>query len=111
MKINQLAAAVTDRMIVTFHFAVVAARAVAKGDLANQAGFFQITQRVIDGCVADAGQTPSRRFEDIAGGRVIFAFADHLKHRVSLRSQFMVAGFFCSLHSGFRLILNPDSVK
>lgn len=110
MKIDQLAAAVTDRVIVTFGFAIVATGAVAKADLANEAGFFQVAQRVVDGCVADAGQPTPRRFEDVAGGRMIFAFADHLKHRIALRSQFMV-GFLCFLHSGLRLILNFTLVK
>jgi hypothetical protein len=42
---------------------------------------------------------------------VVFAFADNLKHRFALRGQFMIAGFLCALHGGFRLILNLGSVK
>lgn len=111
MEIDKFAAAIADRVIVTSGLAIVAAGAVAKADFVNESGFFQVAQRVIDGCVTDAGQTLARRFEDVAGGRMIFAFEDHLKHRLPLRSQFMVAGFLFTLHSGLRLILNLDYVK
>ena len=111
MEIDQFAAAITDSVIVTIRLAVVTRGAVAEADFVNEPGLFQIAQRVVDGCVADARQTLARRFEDVAGGRVIFAFENHLKHRLSLRRQFMVAGFLLSLHSGLRLILNPVIVK
>ena len=96
-------------MIVTIQFAIVAAGAVTKIYLKNQAGFLQVTQGVVNSCVADAGQTLAGRFEDIAGRRVIVAFLDHLKDSFSLRRQLRFwLGF---LHDGFRLILNHEFVK
>src|SRR5215204_6373382 len=78
LEIHQLAAAVTDSVIVTFGLAIVATGAVAKTDFVYEPGFLEITQRVIDGGVADAGQTAPRRRKDVAGGGMIFSFADHL---------------------------------
>lgn len=111
MEIDEFAAAITDCVIVPIGFAIVAAGTIAKADLVHQASFFQVAQRIVDGRVADAGETPAGRFEYIAGGRVVFAFENDLKHGFPLRRQFMLAGFLCSLHSGFRLILNFASVK
>ena len=74
-------------MIVTIGFAIVAAGAIAKIYLVNQSGFPQIAQRVVDGCVADTGQATAGRFEDVAGSRVVIAFLDDLKDRLSLRRQ------------------------
>ena len=113
MKIDQLAAAVTDRVIVTFGFAIVAAGAVAKANLANQAGFFQVAQRVVDGCVADAGQSPACSLKDVAGGRVVIAFLDNLENRLPLWRQlrFRLVFLLCVFRDGFRLILNPLIVK
>jgi len=74
-------------MIVAIGFAIVAAGAVAKIYLVNQTSFFQVTQRVVNSCVTDAGQSPAGRFEDVAGSRVVVAFLDHLKDRFSLRRQ------------------------
>ena len=96
-------------MIVTIQFAIVAAGAVTKIYLKNQPGFLQVTQGVVNSCVADAGQTLAGRFEDIAGRRVIVAFLDHLKDSFSLRRQLRFGLGF--LHDGFRLILNRGFVK
>ncbi|MEN3328398.1 MAG: hypothetical protein V7638_3205 [Acidobacteriota bacterium] len=96
-------------MIVTIGFAIVAAGAVAKIYLVNQSGFLQVTQGVVNSCVADTGQTLASRFEDVAGSRVIVAFLDHLKDSFSLRRQLR---FWLSvLHDGFRLILNRGIVN
>ena len=96
-------------MIVTIDFAIIAAGAIAKIYLQNQPGFFQVTQGVVNSCVADTGQTLASRFEDIAGSRVIVAFLDHLKDSFSLRRQLRFwLGF---LHDGFRLILNQEFVN
>ena len=96
-------------MIVTIGFAIVAAGAVAKIYLVNQSGFLQVAQRVVNGCVADTGQAPAGRFEDVAGSRVVVAFLDHLKDRFSLRRQLRF--WVWLLHDGFRLILNRGFVK
>ena len=72
-------------MIVAIGFAIVAAGAVAKIYLENQTGFLQVTQGVVNSCVANAGQALSSCFEDVAGSRVIVAFLDHLKDSFSLR--------------------------
>ena len=115
MKINQLPAALTDRVIVTTSFAIVAAGTVAKIDFQHQTRFFQIAQRVVDGGIADAGQALPGGLEDIAGRRVVVARENHLKHRFPLPGQLVLADFpgvVCFLcHSGFRLILNPGIVK
>ena len=92
-------------MIVAIGFAIVAAGAVAKIYLVNQSGFLQVAQRVVNGCVADTGQTTAGRCEDVVGGRVVVAFLDDLKDRLSLRRQLRFWPGF--LHDGFRLILNP----
>ena len=73
-------------MIVAIGFAIVAAGTVAKVDFVNQAGFFQVAQRVVNGCVADTGQSPAGRLKDVAGSRVIVSFLDHLENCVSLGS-------------------------
>jgi hypothetical protein len=109
IEIDQLSAIVADSVIVTVGFAIVAAGAVAKIDFVDQAGIFQVAQRVVNGCVADTGQTPARRLKDIAGRRVIVAFLNHLENRLSLGSQLrLLLGFF---HDGLRLILIPTIVK
>ena len=91
-------------MIVTIELTIVAAGAVAKIYLVNQSGFLQVTQGVVNSCVADTGQAPAGRFEDVAGSRVVVAFLDDLKDSVSLRRQLRF--WLCLLHDGFRLILN-----
>lgn len=109
IKIDELSTIVADRMIVTIELAIVTARAVAKIYLVNQSGFLQVTQRVVNGCVADTGQAPAGRFEDVAGSRVVVALLDHLKDRLSLRRQLRF--WLRLLHDGFRLILNLGFVK
>ena len=74
-------------MIVTIGFTIVAAGAVAKIYLVNQSGILQVAQGVVNSCVTDTGQAPAGRFEDIAGSRVVVAFLDDLKDRLSLRRQ------------------------
>lgn len=96
-------------MIVTIDFAIVAAGAVTKLYLENQPGFFQVTQGVVNSCVADTGQTMACRFEDVAGSRVVVAFLDHLKDSFSLRRQLRFWLNF--LHNRLRLILNYEFVK
>ena len=100
-------------MIVAIGFPVVAARAISKIDFENQAGCFQIAQRVVNGCIADAGQALAGSLKDIAGGRVVISLLDHLKNRFPLRRQFrlFVSVLVCVLHDGFRLILNRGFVK
>lgn len=96
-------------MIVTIGLAIVSAGAVAEIYLVNQSGFLQVAQRVVNRCVADTGQAPAGRFEDVAGSRVVVTLLDHLKNRLSLRREL---GFWlCPLHDGFRLILNTRFVK
>ena len=108
MKINQLPAALADRVIVTISFAIVAAGTVAEINFEHETGFFQIAQRVIDGGVTDAGQALSRGLENIPSRGVIVAFENHLKHRLPLPGQLMLPSFLDFVrvfHYGFRLIL------
>ena len=86
IEVDQLSTIVTDGMIVAIGFAIVAAGTVAKVDFVNQPGFFQVAQRVVNGCVADTGQSPAGRLKDVAGSRVIVSLQDHLKNCVSLGS-------------------------
>ena len=72
-------------MIVTISFAIVTAGTVAKIYLVNQSGFLQVTQGVVNSCVADTGQSLASRFENVTGSRVVVAFPDHLKDSFSLR--------------------------
>src|SRR5437868_4977770 len=104
IEIDQLAAIVADRVIVTLGFAIVATGAVAKVDFVDQPGLFQVAQRVVDGCVADTGQSPAGSLEDIAGSGVIVPFPDHLKHCFPLRCQFWF--LLAVTQDGFRLILS-----
>ena len=104
IEIDQLPAVVTDRVIVTISFAIVAAGAVAKIYLVNQTCILQVAQRVVNGCVADTGQAPPGRLKDVAGGRVIIPLLYDLKNRLSLRRQLWC--LLRCLQDGFRLILN-----
>lgn len=85
IQIDQLSALIADRVIVTFHHAVVTAGAVAKTDFVHEAGVFQVTERVVNGGIADAGQTFTGRLEDVAGSRVPVTFPDHLVDGFALR--------------------------
>ncbi len=113
MEVDQLPTIVADRMIVATGFAVVAAGAITKTDFVNQPGFFQVAQRVVNGCIANAGQAPAGSLKDIAGGRVVISLLDDLKNRFPLRRQLRLAFsvFLCVFHDGFRLILICRIVK
>ena len=78
IQIDELSALIADRVIVALHYAVVTAGAIAKANLMNESGLFQVAQRVVDGGVADTGQALSCRLEDFAGSGVIVTFPDHL---------------------------------
>ena len=86
VEVDQFSAIVADGMVVAIGFAVIAAGAISKIDFVNQPGLFQVAQRVVNSCVADAGQAQAGGFKDVAGRRVIVAFLDHLKDRLSLGS-------------------------
>ena len=86
IEVDQLAAIVADGMVVTISFPVVTAGAISKIDFVNQPGLFQVAQRIVNGCVADAWQPPAGRLKDVAGGGVIVAFLDHLENRLPLGS-------------------------
>ena len=113
MEIDQLSAVVADGVVVPLGFAIVAAGAVAKTDFQNEPGFFQVAQRVVDGCVADAGQSLAGSLEDVARGGVVIPFLDDLKNRLPLGRQLRLRLILllCTFHDGFRLILNKDFVK
>ena len=78
IQIDQLPALIADRVIVAFHYTVVTAGAIAKTNLVNKPGFFQVAQRVVDGGIADSGQALASRLENVAGGGVIVPSPDHL---------------------------------
>ena len=113
IEIDELSAIVADSVVVSMGFAVVAAGAVSKTDFVNEACFFQVAQRVVDGCVTDAGQAPACTLKDVAGGGVVIAFLDDLKNRFPLGRQLWLRLFFllCGFQDGFRLILNRWIVK
>ena len=77
IQVDQLSTLIADRVVVTFHHAVVAAGAIAKTNLINEPGFFQVAQRVVNSGVADPGQAFACRLKNVSGGRVIVSFADH----------------------------------
>ena len=103
IEVDQLPAIIADGVIVTIEFAVVAAGAVAKSYLVNQACVLQVTQRVVNGCVADAGETLPGRLKYVAGGRMVVSFLYDLVHRFSLRRE--LSCLFCFHQKEFRLIL------
>jgi hypothetical protein len=107
MEVDQLSTIVADRMIVATGFAVVAAGAISKTDFVNQPGFFQVAQRVVNGCIANAGQALAGSLKDIAGGRVVISLPDNLKNCFPLRRQFRrpFSVLLCVFHDGLRLIL------
>src|SRR6185503_18019290 len=84
IQIDQLSTVITNRVVVTLHNAVVTAGTVAKTNLVNEPGIFQVAQRVVDGCVADPGQALAGSLKNVAGGRVIVTFADHLEDCLAL---------------------------
>src|SRR5258705_9597674 len=100
-------------MIVTICFSIIPAGAIAEINLEHQPGGFQVTQRVIDGCIADCGQTETCRFENLAGCRVILSFLYDLKYRFPLGRKLCnrVAVSLWHFQDGFRLILNLKKVK
>ena len=88
-------------------FAIVAAGAISKTDFQNEPSLFQVTQRVINGCVADTGEPASRSLEDVVSGWVIVPLLDHLKNRLPLWRQLGLEFIFLLdvFHREFRLIL------
>ena len=109
IEVDQLSTIVADRMIVAIGFAIVAAGTVSKVDFVNEAGFFQVAQRVVNGRVADTGQSPAGCLKDVAGSRMIVSLQNDLKNCVSLGGQLRL--FLDAFHGGFRLILNERIVK
>ena len=88
IKIDQLSARRTDRMIVPVGFAVVPARALAKGsNFANQARIFQIPERVINRGEADAGHLPAGPFKNFHGRRMLIGRAHQFQHHAALPGQ------------------------
>ena len=78
IQVDQLPALIADGVVVALHYAVVTAGTIAKTDFVNEPGFSQVAQRVVDGCVADPRQALAGSLENVAGGRVIVTFPDHL---------------------------------
>ena len=109
IEIDQLSAIVADRVIVAFSFTIVAAGTVSKIDFENQPGLFQIAQRVVDGRVADARQSHTRRLIDVTGRRVVVPFLNDLENCFPLWSQLRF--FLGYLQSGFRISLNTEFVN
>ena len=88
-------------MIVPVRLAVIATGAVAEVNFVHEAGLFQISQRVVDGRMANRGQAPARPLENVVRRRVILSFHDHLKNSLALGRQllpFDFAGLFALLH-------------
>ena len=109
IEVDQLSTIVADRVVVPVSFTIVATGAISKTDFKHESGFFQVAQRVVNGCVTDTGQTPARGLKNIACRRVVVTLQDDLVNRLPLRRQLRF--FLCVLHDGFRLILNPWIVK
>lgn len=79
-------------MIMTVSFPIVAARAIAKGYLANQTLISQIAERVIDGGKTDSRQRLARGFENFRGRRVMVARANHIEHNSPLPRETAFTG-------------------
>jgi hypothetical protein len=109
IEIDQLSAIVADGVVVPVGFTIVATGAVSKTDLEDESGLFQVAQRVVDSCVADAGETPAGGLKNVTRRRVVITFLNHLIDRFPLGRELRL--FLCVLHSGFRLILNSRKVK
>ena len=109
IEVNELSAIVADRVIVPLRLTIVPAGTVSKINFENESCLFQVAQRVIDGCVADTGQTHSRRLKNIAGRRVVVPLLNDLKNCLSLGSQLRF--FRGYLQSRLRIILNLEFVK
>ena len=86
IEIDQLSAIVADGVVVPVGFTIVATGAISKTDLEDESGFFQVAQRVVDGCVADAGETPARSLKNGTRRRVVITFLNHQIDRFPLRS-------------------------
>src|SRR4051794_25567584 len=71
IEVQQLAARGADGVIVPGGLAVVAARGVAEGDLADEPRPLQVAQRVIDGREADRRLPPPRRRENLCRRQVL----------------------------------------
>jgi hypothetical protein len=87
IEVEQLAARGADGVIVAGGLAVVAARGVAEGDLAQQALALQVAQRVVDGREADRGQPLPRRGENLRRRRVPVALFDDFEDDPPLPRQ------------------------
>lgn len=103
-------------MIMALSFTIVPTGAIPEVDLMNQAGRLEITQGVIDGGIADRGQTQPSRLENLAGSWVIFPFQDYLKDRLALWRKLLTARLVLidslgCFHDRLRLILNRADVK
>ena len=109
IEVDELSAIVADRVIVPFSFTIVPAGTVSKIDFENESRFFQVAQRVIDGGVADTGQTQACRLKNITGRRVVVPLLNDLKNCLSLGSQLRF--FRGYLQSRLRIILNLEFVK
>ena len=109
IEVDQLSTIVADGVVVPVSFTIVATGAISKTDFEHESGFFQVTQRVVNGCVADTGQTPARGLENLARRRVVVTLLNDQVDGLPLRRQLRL--LLCVLHSGFRLILNPRNVK
>jgi hypothetical protein len=55
IEVDQLSAIIADGMVVPVSFTIVATGAISKTDFEHESGFFQVAQRVVNGCVADTG--------------------------------------------------------
>jgi hypothetical protein len=103
IKVDQLAAIVTNCVIVAVGLTIVAAGAISKFDFKHEPGFLQIAQRVVNGGITDTGQAPLSGDKDVAGSRVVVSLLNNLKNRLPLGRQL---GFLLgNSHDGFRLIL------
>ncbi len=87
IKIDQLPALGTERVIVTVCFAIVTAGAVAEFDLMNQALIPQKPQRVINRGEANPGKFPTGRIEDLGGSGMMITRLHRVEHNLTLASQ------------------------
>jgi len=114
MEIDELAATITDRMIVPASLSIVTAGTVPKLYFDDKSRLFQKTKRVVDGRIADPGQTQTRSLKYLIRGGMIFPVLNHHQDRLTLGRQvhlgFHVLGN-CRPSHGLRLILILSTVK
>jgi len=87
------AAAVADEVVVLLVFGVVTGGAAFGGDLADEAGFYQIAEVVVGGGAGGAWVDAVDGFEDFSGGGMLVVLHEERHDAVALRRAAEAAVF------------------